>query len=411
MSAPELTEVRAPIDLDGLRTYLSKVSNSTPETQIGYNAQVPRSFQTIKQFTFGQSNPTYYLEDDQGRSFVLRRKPSANAKLIQRSAHAIEREFFILNAINMLNQDAELKIPVPQVHLLCEDEGVIGYVFYLMEYVNGIQLKNPSLPEFSPEAPERQVIWESIIQTIAAIHLLDAEQLIKLLPASHFPQFQNLDKLRNTTYFQRQIKTLGAIHKKQSTHVDKIPNWDKITEFLLQNAPSDPSKLSLIHGDCKIDNFLFDPKTYKVSAVLDWELCTIGHPLFDLSNFLQPYGLPQQFNAMLYKTKPNKLSLSFGMEDPSSQQFLRKQLQNYNKLVTWDTRDPQNNPLDKWNVGHVFGLLRLSVISQGIAMRVKMGNASSALAEQYAKMYPYLSQLATDVIYEQQKQEKHKGKL
>lgn len=400
MSAPELTDIRSPINLDNLRTYLSKVSSSSPNTHIGSVAQIPRDFATVKQFTFGQSNPTYYLEDSSGHKFVLRRKPSPNAKLISKLAHAVEREFFILNGINTLNQTSQLKVPVPRVHLLCEDESVIGYVFYVMDYVNGIQIKNPEIPGAS--AQERDEYWKSIITTIAAIHTLDCEKLISLLPLQHFPQFQNIAKLKLSSYFQRQIKTLTGIHNLQSKHVDPIPDFDKITQWILTHGPKDPAKLTLIHGDLKIDNLLFNPTTKQVCGVLDWELCTIGHPLFDLSNFLQPFEFPNVLNTMM--THPNKTEM--GKENPESQEFLYKQLTNYSKLVTWDPEDPSNDPTKLWILGHVFGLLRLSVISQGIAMRLKMGNASSANASAFAGMYPILSEMAAEYIDEEEEKAK-----
>ncbi|CAK9437472.1 uncharacterized protein LODBEIA_P18500 [Lodderomyces beijingensis] len=403
MSAPQLKEVRSPIDQDGLRAYLSKLTSSTSDknngaplqTIISHNAHLPASYTTIKQFTFGQSNPTYYLEDASGRSFVLRRKPTQNAKLVSKSAHAIEREFYILNAINILNESARLKIPVPRVHLLCEDESVLGYVFYIMDYVQGIQIKNPALLPAIEESDTqtRETIWRSITETAAAIHLLDAEALIQLLPPSHFPQFQNLAKLKKSSYFSRQLRTLTQIHQKQSEYVDPIPDFDKITSFLAWSAPPDPEKLSLVHGDFKIDNLLFDPVTYQVVAVLDWELCTIGHPLFDLANFLQLFAVPNQLAQMLMR--PVKATI--GKEDAASQEFLVHELTQYSRLANWGKGQ---DPVELWTVGHVFGLLRLCVISQGIAMRVKQGNASSANAEMFASAYPTLSGLCVDDIDE-----------
>ncbi|RLV89042.1 Acyl-CoA dehydrogenase family member 10 [Spathaspora sp. JA1] len=392
MSAPELTDVRAPIDLDELSVYLTSHLQSHFKTTIGHNAADMSNFNKIKiqQFTFGQSNPTYLITDTQDNRYVLRRKPSPNAKLISRSAHAVEREFFVLNAINVINDTSDLKVPVPRVHLLCEDEGVIGYVFYIMDYVNGIQIKNPSMPGVS--ANDAKYYWDSIVETIAGIHSLDAERLIGLLPEKHFPQFQNLEKLKNTSYFKRQIKTLNSIHKLQSQHVKTIPHFKSITEWLLTNAPNDPEKLTLIHGDLKIDNILFDPNTKKVCGILDWELCTIGNPLFDLANFFQPFQLPNRLNKMLYYPQETDM----GNENPESLNFLYKQLKKYQGLITWDRQDPRNNPTELWPIGHVFGLLRLCVISQGIAMRVKLGNASSANAKGYAGMYPYLAELASE---------------
>lgn len=392
MSAPELTEIRSPLDQEKFKKFLETVSPSS-KIHIGHNACIPQNFKQIQQFTFGQSNPTYLITDTNGKRFVLRRKPSPNSKLISKLAHAVEREFFILNAINILNSGSEHIVPVPKVHVLCEDESAIGYVFYIMDYVNGIQIKNPSMPEIPAE--DQKYYWDSIIKTIAAIHLLDAEKLISLLPPLHFPQFQDVAKLKTTSYFARQVKTLNNIHKLQSQHVPPIPNFDTITSWLLKNAPQDPDKLTLIHGDLKIDNILFDPATKTVCGVLDWELTTIGNPLFDLANFLQAFEFPNKLNLMLYY--PQKTQM--GRENEGSVKFLHEKLQQYQTLVTWSKKNPRNNPTDLWEIGHTFGLIRLCVISQGIAMRVKQGNSSNASsAKGYAAMYPYLSELAMGYV-------------
>ena len=72
---------------------------------------------------------------------------------------------------------------------------------------------------------------------------------------------------------------MNNIHNLQSQHVPPIPDFDKITGWLQKYAPQDPDKLTLIHGDLKIDNILFDPKSKTVCGVLDWELTTVGNPL------------------------------------------------------------------------------------------------------------------------------------
>ncbi|KAK6203016.1 protein serine/threonine kinase activity protein [Scheffersomyces amazonensis] len=404
---PEYTEVRHPIDHDKLVKYLTTISSQSKNTTLGphypeYLKNISKL--DIKQFTFGQSNPTYHITDlNTGKVFVLRKKPSPNSKLISRSAHAIEREFFILRGINILNldqNDEDKKVPIPDVYALCEDESVIGYVFYVMEYIKGIQIKNPDMPGIPID--DQHKYWNSIVNTISSIHLLDAEKLISYLPSHHFPQFQNIDKLKGSSYFQRQIKTLKAIETKQSEYVDRIPDFDDLCKDILRLAPKDPAKLTLIHGDLKIDNILFDPETKKVKGILDWELCTIGHPLFDLSNFLQAFQVPNKLNLLLYK--PQKTDI--GRENNGSIDFIYKQLAKYNEKVTWDPKDLSNNATDLWLIGFTFGLLRLSIITQGIAMRVKQGNASSGNASGYASLYPYLSKLAREGIVEYESKKK-----
>lgn len=395
----DVTEIRSPFDFKGLENFLRDVGKDTDNVSLGAKGmpkfQLPFDY---KQFRFGQSNPTYMITDAAGKQFVLRRKPLPNDKLVSKSAHAVEREFFMLYGINVCNLTAEPHrvVAVPEVYLLCEDESRIGFVFYLMEYIDGRQIKNPSMPGMNDE--DRAAHWQAVMQTITAIHSIDATQLVKNLPAKHFPQFQpdKLAKALKSSYFQRQIKTLSAVAAGQSKVVKPIPDFEKICKYLLENAPSDPLKLTLIHGDFKIDNVLFYPNEPKIAAVLDWELCTFGHPSFDLANFLQPFQLPNQLNQLLYK--PQKTDM--GREQPGSLESIYDKLALYEKNLgyKWNENEPKNNPIDVWNVGFVFGLLRLCVISQGIAMRVAKGSASSGEASGYANLYPYLSKLAVEMI-------------
>ncbi|CAH6722827.1 hypothetical protein CLIB1444_11S01992 [[Candida] jaroonii] len=388
-----VTKIRSPFDTDSLEKFLT--SDISQNSQVSLGVEIPKwkAPLTIKQFTFGQSNPTYLIIDGDNKLSVMRKKPSPNAKLVSKSAHAIEREFFILNGINRLNQNTDKKVPIPQTYFLCEDESVIGYVFYVMEFIDGTSIKNPDMTAISDE--KRQVLWNSIMETITAIHSLDAEKLIDLLPEKHFPQFKKPSN-KSTSYFERQIKTLAAVSQKQSEVVDPIPDFNKITSYILRNAPKDPTKLSLIHGDCKIDNFIFSKDQTRVIAVLDWELCTFGHPLFDLANFLQNFQLPNQLNRMMF----SPLKTQMGIENPESLALIKEKLKLYYEKLghPWDENDPSNDPLKKWPVGFVFGLTRLSVIAQGIAMRVKKGSASSANATAFGSLYPYLAEICMENI-------------
>lgn len=409
----DVTPIRNAFDIEGLAKFLSSGTSAPAGTALGPSVQSwpPPKMQppyNIQQFKYGQSNPTYHISDAEGHQFVLRRKPMANANLVSRSAHAIEREFHMLRGINVCNAantEPIRHVPVPLVYVLCEDESVIGFVFYLMEFVEGRQLVNPSMPGMLPEVQEKH--WDAIMDTISAIHSLDADRLCAELPAEHFPQFQKAqrDKQREkqrqgvaALYFQRQAKSLGGVEKHQLQVVKPVPNFERLCGWLLQKAPRDPDQLTLIHGDFKIDNVLFHPTEPRVLAVLDWELCTFGHPIFDLANFLQPFQLPNKLNLMLYK--PDKTDM--GKEQPGALEAVYDKLRLYRQKLghDWAANDPSNNPVDQWVVGFVFGLLRLLVILQGIAMRVAKGNASLGEASGYAAMYPFLAQLATEYINE-----------
>lgn len=390
-----LTPIRNPLDVSRLRRFLASV----PGNAVLGSAPLP-SFPSVdklevQQFKFGQSNPTYLVFDPvTGHKFVLRRKPLPNAKLVSKLAHAVEREFYMLRGIARCNESHLKKVPVPHVYLLCEDESVVDYVFYLMEFVDGRHIINPALPGIPKDQHHRY--WLLIMDTIAAIHSLDYKQLVQLLPAEHFPQFQP-DKLKKggPLYFERQIKTLTGVANLQLKTVDPIPDYNKIAQWLLKHAPPDPAQVTLIHGDFKIDNVVFAHDSPKIIAVLDWELCTFGHPIFDLANFLQPYGFPSSANQMLYRTK----NADIGRDLPGVDNIVRSHLSLYHEKLghPWND-DPSINAHNYWDAGFVFGLLRLCVISQGIAMRAAKGSASLAEAATYGGLYPALAGLALETI-------------
>lgn len=394
----DTTEIRNPLDEESVNRFLSNIPANVTRGSLLPNTIGPFE---VKQFLYGQSNPTYLLRNNNDQQLVLRRKPTLNAKLVLKSAHAIEREFYILNAIAKCNASSPnaKELPVPEVYILCEDESVLGSVFYIMEFIDGRAIKN--LEMGGAPSKVRAQLWDSIMDTISAIHSLDAWKLIEYLPAEHFPQFQKsvLQALASkSSYFQRQIKTLFRVAELQTETVDPIPDIENLSRFTLDHAPADPDDLTLIHGDCKIDNFIFHPTEPKVIAVLDWELCTFGHPLFDLANFLQPYALPNEMNLALWHPEQSKI----GQDNADSEKELHHLLKLYERKLgyAWEKKDARNNPVDTWRTGVVFSLLRLCVISQGVAMRVSKGVASSAAASRYSQIYKPLSQVAMGVIIE-----------
>lgn len=403
MSKPDVTEIRSVLDVERLGKYLSGLSRNSSKTTFGETTIPTFSLPlTVKQFIFGQSNPTYLVTDARGVNVVLRRKPSPNSKLVTKSAHAIEREFHILNAIKNCNnhqQNPVKRVPIPDVYFLCEDEDVVDYVFYVMEYVDGRSIKNPGMPAI--DASQRDAYWKTIMETITAIHSLDTDLLVSKLPATHFPQFQpGRLKKGGPSYFERQVKTLGMVSKGQTKVVDPIPDFGTICDWLLKKTPGDPVTPTLVHGDFKIDNVIFHHTEPRIIAVLDWELCTFGHPLFDLANFLLPFQLPEMFNKHAFPNEEN----SIGKEVAGSVDLIYQKLDLYNETLDhkWDPKDATNNAADNWKAGYVFCLTRLMVISQGVAARLAKGVASSNSAAMVAQLYPILAKLALEVIAEDQ---------
>src|SRR5918993_27258 len=120
---------------------------------------------TVEQFKGGQSNPTFKLITPE-RAYVMRSKPGPAAKLLA-SAHAIDREFRVMSALH------ETDVPVPRMHLLCEDESVIGRAFYVMEFMPGRVLWDQALPDMTNAG--RAAIYDEMNRVIAALHSVDVQ--------------------------------------------------------------------------------------------------------------------------------------------------------------------------------------------------------------------------------------------
>ncbi len=212
---------------------------------------------TSQKFSGGQSNPTYLLSARSGK-YVLRRKPPG--KLLK-SAHAVEREFRVMQALSSSD------VPVPRVFHLCIDESVIGSVFFVMEYVRGQIFWDPSLPDLSKS--QRRDIYLEMCRVLAALHQVGIDEV-------------GLgDYGKPGDYFARQINRWTQQYITSQT--ESIDEMDAIIDWLPANLPADDGRVSLVHGDYRLDNMIFNAKENKIVALLDWELSTIGHPLADLA--------------------------------------------------------------------------------------------------------------------------------
>lgn len=137
--------VRQEINTDALNDYLASHESTK---------QVIATPVTVQQAAFGQSNPTMLLTDQKGAQYILRKKPPG--KLVSKTAHAVEREFMVIQAVGKYNdtlkggrEDAEA-IPVPSVYCLCEDSSILGTPFYIMEFIKGrifVDARMLSLPK------------------------------------------------------------------------------------------------------------------------------------------------------------------------------------------------------------------------------------------------------------------------
>ena len=302
---------------------------------------------SVEMFKGGQSNPTYKLITPKC-AYVMRAKPGPVAKLLP-SAHAIEREFAVMKGLS------GTAVPVAQMHVLCEDEAIIGRAFYVMEFVAGRVLWDQSLPSMTNA--QRGEIYDEMNRVIAALHSVKfAEQGL----ASYG---------KPGSYIERQIGRWSKQYAASQTQV--IPEMDRLIAWLPANIPSsakDESLVSIVHGDYRLDNLMFHPTEPKVLAVLDWELSTLGHPLADFS-----------YHCMAWHIKPGSFR-GIGSLDhqalgiPDEAEYIKR----YCQRTGFTT--PEKLALD-WNFYMAYNLFRIAAILQGIAKRVVDGTASSEQAK------------------------------
>lgn len=250
----ENTHAAAHLDLDRLAPWLA--AHVT-----GY--QGPLSFEKTPT---GQSNPTFILTAASGR-YVLRRKPPGE---LLKSAHAVDREFRVQKAL------AGSEVPVPRMYALCEDEDVIGSMFYVMDCVDGEVHFLPTLPDKSPEI--RAHMFDDMNRVLAALHDIDYH-------AVGLGDFG-----RPGSYFARQYGRWSRQYEASAT--EKCPEVDELIAWVGDNLPDDDGITTLVHGDYRIDNMIYG-NDGTVRAVLDWELSTLGHPYSDLAYQCMQWRMPE----------------------------------------------------------------------------------------------------------------------
>ncbi|KFY28896.1 hypothetical protein V493_02693 [Pseudogymnoascus sp. VKM F-4281 (FW-2241)] len=333
--------VRQPIDVAALERYISK---SVPEIKTPID---------IKQFGFGQSNPTYQITANDGQRFVIRKKPPG--KLVSKTAHQVEREYKVLHALEKTD------VPVPKTYCLCEDNSVIGTPFYIMEFLDGRIIEDATLPGVSPA--ERTEMWHDAVRTLAKLHRVN----IKSVGLEQFG--------RASGFYSRQIKTLSTIMESQAKVKDietgkavgPIPHVYEMLDYFKNPSTQVPDRGQIIHGDYKIDNMVFHKTEPRVIGVLDWEMSTIGHPLSDVVNLTMPFiDGPNKHKGFVPGATPG--------------------LPTKDQVISWYAETSGYNPGPDLLWGAAFGMYRSSVIMQGIAARYAVRQASSANAKDYADM-------------------------
>ena len=304
-----------------------------------------------KAFDEGQSNPTYKLTTPSGQ-YVLRKQPPGD---LLKGAHAVDREFRVQKAL------WDTDVPVAQVLHLCEDTEVIGTKFYLMGFAEGRIFWDPALPELTPD--ERGQVYDAMNRVLAAIHNVD-------LVATGLDSFG-----RPGDYFGRQLRLWT--NQYHAADGEDIAAMVPLIGWLEENLPEDDGQTTLVHGDYRIDNLMFEPDSFRIKAVFDWELSTLGHPLADLAYQVMQRSMGRDWHLRgLDGLDTDTLGI------PSEDVYVEA----YCQRRGIDT-------LQHWTFAKAFAFFRFAAICHGVGARAKAGNNASPDAFRVGQMARPLAEM------------------
>lgn len=205
----------------------------------------------------GRSNLTYSVTDGQ-HAWVARRPPLGH---VLASAHDMSREYRVMSALQ------ETGVPVPQTVAFSDDLTVLGAPFYVMKFVGGTVYRKASELKVVGRSRTR-IISTDLVDTLIKLHEVDPESV-------------GLgDMGRVEGYLGRQVKRWGQ--QLDSSHNRDLPDADRLRTLLAERVPTE-SSAGIVHGDYSLNNTLVDEGTDTISAVLDWEMATVGDPITDLA--------------------------------------------------------------------------------------------------------------------------------
>jgi len=258
--------------------------------------------------------------------YVLRKKPPG---ALLPSAHQIDREYRVMNTLGGLG------FPVPVMRAFCEDDSVIGTAFYVMDFLEGRIFRDARMPGVAPA--ERAALYDDLNATLARLHAVDWR-------AAGLEDFG-----RPGNYFERQIGRWTKQYRGAQTQ--DIPDMEMLIDRLPGRVPSDQT-VTIAHGDYRPENVMFHLTEPRVIAVLDWELCTLGHPLADIA-----------YNCILYHSHSEQWGSLIG-ED-----FAASGIPTEEAYVAAYCRRTGRAGIEDFNFYLAFSLFRLASIGQGVYKR------------------------------------------
>jgi aminoglycoside phosphotransferase (APT) family kinase protein len=306
----------------------------------------------------GRSNLTYLLTD--GKTTVVLRRPPLGHVLP--SAHDMAREFRVISALS------QASFPTPTPLLFCADTEVIGAPFYLMSYIDGVVLRTSSdYRRLTPDVGRR--CGEQLVDVLLDLHRVD------------YGAVGLADFGRPDGYLQRQVTRWRQQWQRSQTR--ELPLLDQVAEGLLATIPSvdAASTASIVHGDYRLDNVVFDHAITKILAVLDWEMATIGDPLADVG-LLVAY---RELAADGVSVAAAPLTADTGF--PSAAELAERYAQ------------ASPTPMDRLDWHIALAYYKLAIISEGIHARYLQGKTVGAGFETLGPLVPTLVERAAAALW------------
>jgi len=311
---------------------------------------------TVEQFPAGHSNLTYLLRAG-GWEAVLRRPPLGP---VAPRAHDMAREFHILERLHPSFGLA------PRPYVLCEDATLIGAPFYVMERRRGLVLDQELPPDWRRDLALHRAIAESLVQVLVELHQVDW-------------QAAGLGEIgRPAGYMQRQVS--GWIDRYVRARTDDVPEFELLSGWFLAQLPESPPA-TVVHNDFKLNNVLLevhDPR--RVTAVLDWEMATVGDPLSDIASLL------------VYWTAPDEIELMGGLKSVTTEPGFPTRSEIRSMYARMSGRD-----LSGLDYYVAFAYFKIGVILQQIYYRWKLGQTHDERFAIHGRVATNLIRKAADV--------------
>jgi aminoglycoside phosphotransferase (APT) family kinase protein len=341
----EKTGPNATVDLNGLARFIIDRKLGDP------------SGLRCENISFGHSNEVH-LVHFAGNSWALRRPPRGP---LLPTAHDVMREYRVLNALQ------NTVVPVPRVYAGCDDASHIGAPFYLMEYMRGEVIRADG-KHFANTPELRRKVSEGMVDLLIALQSVDWRK-------AGLEGFGRPDG-----YLERQLKRWVDQLERTLPYTRPLPVMEKVRDWLQDRLPASPPA-TIVHGDFKLDNVMWDSRKAAVLAVFDWEMSTIGDPLADFGWMLTYWPDPADANSR------SGIVSSMAAEDGW---LSRREM-----IARYESKTGRT--MSDFAFYQAFAIFKLAIIMEGSYSRFVRGQADDPLFAGLVERVPALADAAWSV--------------